>query len=442
MTTEPRPPRALARVLFSPWAITVAFVAVHAWLIQDAWKWKPQIFGDVGLYEWWVRNGISTGHWPVFDESWVYPVGALLAITPPAWFSQTPDGYAWVWLSLVTALDAVATVFLVRARPRGPLGAWFWLIFLLALGPIFLGRLDGVIAPVILLALVISARHPAVAMTLATLGAWIKIAPGAAAVAIAATARSWTGFARHVVLPGAVVSVLVIGWALVMGSGSRVLDVFGEQSDRALQVEAVGATPFLLMGLNNPEYDPVWNDVIYTYEILGAAPGALAEALDIALPLVVLLLAALAWFAVRRRPERAHDVLLLVAAAELLALIVFNKVGSPQFIAWIGPPVAVAIALYGGGTAAARRTWLPPALGMLVTAYLTYLIFPVRYGEFLGGFQYMIVVGAVRNGLLVALLLGAIVRLVQIAVASPHREAEPVPEPAAAPALQKEQDDT
>lgn len=443
VTTDARPARAVARVLLSPWAIAVVFLAVHAWLIQEAWKWEPQIFGDVGLYEWWVREGLAADRWPVFDYAWVYPVGALLAITPPGWFTQSPEEYKWVWLGLVVVLDAIATVVLVRARPRGPLGAWFWLLFLLALGPIFLGRLDGVIAPIILIALVLSARHPAVAMGLATLGAWIKIAPGAVAVAIAATTRNWTDFARNVVLPGAGVTALVVGWALVMGSEGRVLDVFGEQSDRALQVEAVAATPFLLMGLNNPTYDPAWNDVIFTYEILGEAPGAVAEALDVVLPLVVLVIAALAWIAVRRRPERAQDVLLLTAAAELLALIVCNKVGSPQFIAWIGPPVAVAIAQFGNGTRAAARTWLPPALGMIVTAYLTYQIFPVKYGEFLGGFPEMITVGAVRNGLLVALLLGAIVRLVQIAAAGPRRAEEPAQQPAAAPALQKkEQDDT
>ncbi|RPF19674.1 glycosyltransferase family 87 protein [Myceligenerans xiligouense] len=441
MLTDARPVRVLTRALLSPWAIAVAFVAAHAWLIHEAWQWEPQIFGDVVLYEWWARSGIDTARWPVFDYAWVYPVGALVAITPPAWVSQNTAGYEWVWLGLVVALNAVATVFLARARPRGPVGAWFWLIFLVALGPIFLGRLDGVIAPIILVALLIAARYPATAMALATIGAWIKIAPGAVAVAIAATSGGVYRFARNVVLPGALVSALVLGWALAGGSGSRVLDVFGEQSDRNLQVEAVGATPFLLIGMDNPKYDATWNDEIYTYEVLGSAPREMAEALDVALLVVVGIIALLAAFAVRRRPERAQDILLLTAAAGLLALIVCNKVGSPQFIAWLGPPVAAAVALYGRDVTEARRTWLAPALGLILTAILTKMIFPVRYGEFLGGFPEMTLVGAVRNGLLVALLLGAVVRLVQIAAAADRRDV-PARASAGAPALQKEQDDT
>nr|WP_307816156.1 glycosyltransferase family 87 protein [Myceligenerans indicum] len=441
MLTDARPARVLTRALLSPWGIAIAFVAAHAWLIREAWSWEPQIFGDVALYEWWARHGVESSWWPVFDYAWVYPVGALVAITPPAWVSHSTAGYEWVWLGLVTALDAVATVFLARARPRGRVAAWFWLVFLVALGPIFLGRLDGVIAPVILIALVIAARHPATAMTLATIGAWIKIAPGAVAVAIAATSGSLHRFARNVVLPGATVTAVVLGWALLLGSGGRVLDVFGEQSDRNLQVEAVGATPFLLQGMDNPKYDPTWNDEIYTYELHGSAPDRMAEALDVALLVVVLVIAVLAWFAVRRRPERAQDVLLLTAAAGLLALIVCNKVGSPQFIAWLGPPVAAAVALYGRDRVEARRTWLPPAIALIVTAYLTKLIFPVNYGEFLGGFPEMTLVAAVRNGLLVALLLGAVVRLVQIAATADRRDA-PVRASAGAPALQKEQDDT
>ncbi|GAB4086616.1 hypothetical protein GCM10028784_32460 [Myceligenerans cantabricum] len=440
--TDARPARVLTRVLLSPWAVAVAFAAAHAWLILEAWQWEPQIFGDVTLYEWWARNGTGEGYWPVFDFAWVYPVGALLAITPPAWFSETTAGYEWVWLCLVTALDAVATVFLARARPRGRLAAWFWLAFLVALGPIFLGRLDGVIAPIMLVALVIAAKHPATAMTLATVGAWIKIAPGAVAVAIAATSSSLYGFARNVVLPGAIVTAVVVGSALALGSGGRVLDVFGEQSDRNLQVEAVGATPFLLIGMDNPKYDPAWNDEIFTYEVLGTAPAELAEALDVALPLAVLLIALLAAFVVRRRPERAQDVLLLTAAAALLALIVFNKVGSPQFIAWLGPPVAAAIALYGRDGAEARRTWLPPAVGLLVVAYLTKEIFPVRYDEFLGGFPGMTLTGAVRNALLVALLLGALARLIQIAVTERRRKEDPAETSVAVPVSEKEQDDT
>ena len=133
--------------------------------------------------------------------------------------------------------------------------------------------------------------------------------------------------------------------------------------------------------------------------------------LDVLLPVAVLAIAALSWWAVRRRPEVRTDVFLLSVTALLLSLIVFNKVGSPQFVAWIGPPVAVAIALAGPG---ARSVWSAPALAVLGTAGLTQLLYPVAYDEFMVGEPWIVLVAAVRNLALVVLLVGAVVQLVRL----------------------------
>lgn len=406
--------RSVTRVLSSWPALWVGFVLVHGWIILQAWVFGGQILGDVNLYEWWVRTGMSDGWWPVLDYDWVYPIGALAPMVVPALFSGSTDGYYWVWMGLVTVANAVAVLLLGRARPHGRAAVWFWLAFLLSLGPIWIGRLDGLLAPIILVALLVAAQRPALAMALATVGAWIKIAPGAVALALAATASSAKGFLRNVVLPGAAVCAVVVTIAFAGGGQGNVLDVFGEQGERQLQVESVAATPFTVARLWDPSIQVEYDDVIYTYEVLGDGADATAEALDIALPVAAVLLALLVWWAARRRPDRVGDILLLGAAAELLALIVFNKVGSPQFIAWIGPPLAAAIAL-GSRSQGTRRTWFLPALGTLLVARLTMEIYPIRYGEFLGGWPLATTIGAVRNALLVALLVGAVVRLVQVA---------------------------
>lgn len=405
--------RSITRVLRSWPALWVAFALVHVWIILQAWVFEAQILGDVHLYEWWVRTGMDSGWWPVFSYAWIYPLGALAPMAVPALFTDSTQAYDWAWMGLVTLANAGAVVLLGRSRPRGPSGVWFWLAFLVALGPIWIGRLDGLLAPIILIALLVAAKRPALAMTLATIGAWIKIAPGAIALALAATTTSVKGLVRNVLLPGAAVSAVVVGIAFAGGGQDNVLDVFGEQSDRQLQVEAVAATPFTMARLWDSSIRVEYDDIIYTYEVQGAAADAVAHSLDVALPLAALLIAALIWWAARRRPDRIRDILLLGATAELLALIVFNKVGSPQFIAWIGPPVAAAIAL-GTRSQGTRRTWFLPALGTVIAARLTMEIYPLQYGEFLGGWPLATSIGAVRNLLLVALLIGAIVRLVQV----------------------------
>jgi hypothetical protein len=159
-----------------------------------------------------------------------------------------------------------------------------------------------------------------------------------------------------------------------------------------------------------------YNDVIFTYEVQGAGAMQVADALDWLLPVAVLAIAALTWWSARRRPDHVPDVVLLSSAALLLALIVFNKVGSPQFVAWIGPPLAAAIALAGPGT---RRLWWPPAIGVLLTALATQIIYPVAYGPFLNGDTWIVVVAALRNAALVVLLLGAVWRIAQLGLREP-----------------------
>ncbi|MCL1870220.1 MAG: glycosyltransferase 87 family protein [Promicromonosporaceae bacterium] len=406
---------AVGDVLLSPAGLISGFLLAHAWIVLDAISWSGEIFGDVSLYEWWARKGIDQGWWPVLDYDWVYPPAALLPVTLPAAGTTGFAAYAFMWCLMVIVLNGVAFWLLVRTPPRGRLAAWWWLAFLVALGPIWLGRLDGVAAPLILIALVLAARRPAVATAVATLGAWIKIAPGAVVVALAASVASLRRFVRHIAVPGAVVSVIVVGLALAGGAGQRAWSVFGEQQARTLQAESVAATWFSVARLWDPSVRIAFNEQIYTYEIQGEAARDVASFLDMALPIAVIVVGLVAWAAARRRPELAHDVMLLSAAATLLALIVFNKVGSPQFIAWVGPPVAAALALAGPG---ARHVWSPPALGMLGVAALTQVLYPVAYGKFLDATPWMVVVPALRNLALVVLLVGAVVRLVQLASSS------------------------
>jgi hypothetical protein len=411
-TTAPAPRTSgPARLLRSPWLLAVGFAVVHAWAVAAAIGWSSTIYGDVTLYEWWARHGLTTGEWPVLSYDWVYPVGALVPVVLPALVTSDLLGYEVVWTAMIVLLDAAATVVLVRATRHGVLAAWWWLAFLLALGPIFLGRLDGVIAPLILVALVVAGRRPALAAAVATAGAWIKIAPGAVVVALAATRRHTRDLWRTVVVPGAAVSVVVVGLALAGGAGTRALSVFGQQDARRLQVESVAATGFSVARLWDPRVTVEYNDEIFTYEVLGDAAQRVASALDWLLPLTVLALAALVWWAARRRPDHGADVLLLGTAALLLALIVFNKVGSPQFVAWLGPPMAAAIAL---ATPGHRHLWVPPAIGVLLTAFATYLVYPVAYGEFLAAVPWIVVVEALRNLALTVLLAGAVWRIAQL----------------------------
>ncbi|MDR0482687.1 MAG: hypothetical protein LBH13_05980 [Cellulomonadaceae bacterium] len=433
----------------SPAALWTAFVLVHGWVVVRSVRYLGSIFGDVDLYQWWATQGMNSGWWPVLNFSWVYPAGALVPVTAPAFITHDRVGYRIVWVVMVTALNAIAFAVLLHRRRwtggelavegdgeagfnavatcgepvldahttvnrdsavnRNSAAAWWWLLFLAALGPIWLGRLDGVIAPLMLVALLEAQRRPALATALATFGAWIKIAPAAVVVAMLASATQARAALRKIVLPGAVVSVVVVGLAVAGGAGSRAWAVFGEQQARGLQAESVAATWFSVARLWNPSVSMKYNSEIFTFEVDGAGAAGVARALDVVLLGAMVAIALLTLFAARR--ANSVDVLLTSTFTMVVAMIVFNKVGSPQFQAWLGPCVAAGIALASAGT---RKRWIVPGVLVMVAAVLTQVIYPMVYGPFLTGRTDMIVVGAARNLLMVALLgwgVWALVRL-------------------------------
>lgn len=410
-------------------ALWVTFALVHAGLTWLGVVVAPaSSFADVDLYRWWVHLGLDHGHWPVLDEPWVYPVGALLPMVLAGLATTwSTTGYAVAWCVLVTALDAAATLALVSrpdrpgratAEPRvSTAGAWWWLGFLALLGPVAIGRLDAVVAPLVVLALLAARRRPAVASAVVTLGAWIKVAPGVLVLPLLAAARRPL---REVVAPAAAVCAVVMG-AVAAGGGLRHLASFvTTQATRGLQVEAVAATPWVLALPWRDDVAVKLNDVLITWEVHGPGTAAVAGVLDVLMVVAVAAAAGALWLA--RLEGRAAEALLPGALVLTLLLVVLNKVGSPQFLAWVAAPVAVALGRPGRSDRAWRRR---AAAVALVAAGLTQLVFPWGYGGLLAGDWPVAVVLAARNVALVALLVVAAQGLAAVTRRTPEQRAAP-----------------
>lgn len=368
-------------------------------------------FGDVDLYRRWMDAGLTSGWWPVLDEAWVYPAGALVPLLAPTLVAGTAPGGAYLlaWCVLVAALDAVAVAALLR-RPGGHVAAGWWLAFLVLLGPASIGRLDAVVAPLSVLALLAALSTPRVSAALVTAGAWVKVSPGAAIVPLLLAARRpW----RDVVAPAAAVCVVVVGTVVALGGGRNVASFVLEQGSRGLQIESVGATPWLVAGLWSPQVQRYLNTELVTYEVGGPGTQGMADALGAALLLGVLLAAAVLWWCRRRDGETfwSDDALrgdFVVRGAFLMALvlIVANKVGSPQFMTWLAPPVAVALALR-------RPWWGRTALAVAGVALATQVVYPWWYLDVLQGRPLATLLLAARNVALVVLLVVTVVHLLR-----------------------------
>ena len=123
--------------------------------------------------------------------------------------------------------------------------------------------------------------------------------------------------------------------------------------------------------------------------------------LFIALAITVLL----AIRAVRAGRNRTQ-VFALTALTGVLDLIVFNKVGSPQFMIWLAVPL-VALVYFG-----INKSKVALAIGAAILL-LTQLVYPVFYIELLGLEIMPLGLLTVRNLLLVALLIWANTQLLK-----------------------------
>lgn len=397
----------------------VAFALVHGWLALVGLVLIPQqAFWDLDLYRYWMWLGLYRDQWPVLSGSWVYPVGAIVPMLVAAvGGTGGVSGYAPAWAAMITLLDGIALAVLLRVRRPGrpddaptTYGAWWWLAFLLLLGPVAMGRLDAVVAPVVVVALAIALRHPRITSALLTAAAWIKVAPGALLIALFfAVKRPW----RSVVVPAAIVSVVVVGVTAALGGFAHVASFLTEQDERGLQIEAPGATPWLVAGLWVPSITRGLNQAIVSWEIYGPGTQGVADVLGALFFLAIGAAALLLWWRREHLGARMWSggiarTELLVRGAMLLtlAMLVFNKVGSPQYMGWLAPPVAVALALRLPG-------WRTTAWLVAGIAGATQVVFPWLYSEVIYGGPGVTFTLAARNVALAVLLVHTVVALVR-----------------------------
>ncbi len=395
---------AIRRLVRRPGALWSAFLAVHLWnAVVGVAIAGDRAFGDLELYRRWAGLGLHQGIWPTLQFPSVYPVGSVLPmVVASVGGVGSRAGYAIAWSLMVTALDAAALAVLLR-RPRGSAGGWWWTGFLLLLGPVGLGRLDAVVVPLVLVALLWALDRPVVASLLLTAGAWIKVAPGALLWPLfAATRRPW----RDVVLPAVALTGVVVTVVRALGRSDFLVTFLTDQSGRGLQLEAVGATPWLLAALVTGSVRRVDDLVLNDWELHGAGTQVAGQVLGVLFVLTVVAAAGLVWWrrellGDRLRSDRAAGAELVVRGALLMTLtmIVFDKVGSPQYMAWLAAPIAAAVGL---GLPGWRRT----ARWALVVAGVTQGVFPWLYPAITRGDVTGAVVLAGRNVLLVVLLVG------------------------------------
>jgi len=311
--------------------------------------------------------------------------------TPVVWILSLPYGlglgtrvgYLVAFVALMLALDAAFTWVLWRCAGRRHTAAVdFWLAFVLLLGPLTYLRFD--LLPAVLAggALLAAQRRPALAAALTGLGAAIKLWPALLIVSLLAHRpdRKAAGLGFLAVGVGlALVSLLIGGW-------DRLVSPLTWQSGRGLQIESLWATPPLLARGLRPEGWVVDMSRYQAFEVFG--PGVSAWlAVSTAATLLGLATLGLLWLWAFRAGEPSAFAVGLVVLATVAIMTVTNKTLSPQYLLWLGGPMAALLLIRsadGGVRPREDRVARRLTVQLLGLALLTQLVYPVLYDGLLG----------------------------------------------------------
>jgi Glycosyltransferase family 87 len=401
------------------------FIVVHlVFLIFAAsLSLRGEAFSDTFIYRDWAMAGFNEANLTGGPSPWVYPILALIPMAIAG--IAGPGPFFFLWVLMTTVLNGWALLKLTdrgRSTEAVP-AAWWWLAFTFLMGWLGFARVDGLTAPLVLVALAYGVGRPFIASVLLAIGTWVKVWPAAVMLALFAVVRN----RLLVVLAGVVTTAGVVALAASVGSVPKLLNFLTQQGDRGMQLEATFTTPWLWLSVLNVGGSRMYmNTDINSMQVDGPGTAVMSVLMQPLLVLAALLVAGLTFWALHNgkqhngkqhngQPgEGADRTELLLAGALTLAtaFVVFNKVGSPQFMVWLAPAVAV-------GLAHSWREWRVPAAMLIAVAIATYFIYPLFYDALSHNNPWMALVLTIRNVLLVVLFLWSVRRLYSLGKKAP-----------------------
>jgi hypothetical protein len=393
-----------------PSSVWWGFAVVHLYFLgwMASFFLNGDTFSDTEQYRQWATAGYNPSDLAGKISPWVYPVLAQI----PIFLANIagPSLYLLVWFLIITALNAVGLLYLTRG-PRTVTGiapAWWWLFFTVFMGYLSFARVEGITAPIVLIALLYAAERPVVAGVLLSIATWIKVWPAAVLVPIVIASHKRV----QVVLAGAAVTAVVGLGTWLSGGLPHIMDFLLNQGERGMQLEATFSTPWVWLSVFHIAGSKMAdNTAINSTEVYGPGAGTAAFLMQPLLILAAVTAAILLVRAMRRGAER-EELFLEGSLMMVTAFIVFNKVGSPQFIIWLAPVIIA-------GLTHDWERWKVPAALLMGIAMTTFVIYPLFYTPIIHAHPVMAAILTTRNVLLVVLLWWSVKRTAELGRKTP-----------------------
>lgn len=398
-------PSAAVKWFARPSSVWWGFAVVHLYFLgwMASFFLSGNTFSDTEQYRQWATAGYNPSDLDGKISPWVYPVLAQL----PIFLANIagPDLYLLVWTLIITALNAAALAFLTSGtrRTTGIAPAWWWLFFTIFMGYLSFARVEGITGPIVLAALLVAAQRPVVAGVLLSIATWIKVWPAAVLVPIMIASRKRV----QMLLAGMAVTAVVAAGTWLSGGAAHLLDFLTNQGERGMQLEATFSTPWVWLSVLGLADSRIADNVaINSTEVYGPGASVAAMLMQPLLVLAALGGAVLLTWALRNGAER-EELFLEGALLMTTAFVVFNKVGSPQFIIWLAPVVVA-------GLTHDWHRWKVPAALLMGIAMATFIIYPLFYTPLIHANPLMAAVLTARNVLLVVLLWWSVQRTLEL----------------------------
>lgn len=379
MTVTGRPTGLTNRDVLVPLSLAVIFLTTRI-LIFLSLRVEAAAFvaNDVGYYAFHL-NKLALGERDIMLE---YPVPTVWILQGLYWLGGGQATWTPVYVAFFLALDAVVAILLYRRD--NALGTLFWILFTGVQGAILLHRFDLLPAALVAVASLYALRLPRLAGGAIGLGAAIKLWPALLIGPLLAPNPLRDPGARNRFIGFAVVGFGLAAASLVTSGWTRSASPIGWQGDRGLQIESVPATP--LMVLRTFTHSQRWEIRLTEFNALEVVTGpgigtllTLSNYLTVASVLLTVFLSVRLVRNVTASDHRLHEAMLLAVLTVVLVTVVVNKTLSPQYVVWLGGPVAALLVVQ-------RSDWLQRhvrvlAAALLVVGGLTQATYPwLAYG--------------------------------------------------------------